>query len=62
MLRLTLHNEVLALMGTQDGLAHLALAICDPGDIALVPDPGYPIYAGGLALAGVEPYYMPLKK
>lgn len=53
-------TEVLALMGTQDGLAHLALAICDPGDIALVPDPGYPIYAGGLALAGVEPYYMPL--
>jgi LL-diaminopimelate aminotransferase len=53
-------NEVLVLMGTQDGLAHLALAICDPGDIALVPDPGYPIYAGGLVLAGVEPYFMPL--
>ncbi len=54
-------DEILTLMGTQDGLAHLALATCDPGDIALVPDPGYPIYAGGLALAGVEPYYMPLK-
>jgi LL-diaminopimelate aminotransferase len=53
-------NEVLVLMGTQDGLAHLALAICDPGDISLVPDPGYPIYAGGLVLAGVEPYFMPL--
>lgn len=53
-------NELLTLMGTQDGLAHLALAICDPGDIALVPNPGYPIYAGGLALAGVVPYYMPL--
>jgi LL-diaminopimelate aminotransferase len=53
-------DELLTLMGTQDGLAHLALAICDPGDLAMVPDPGYPIYAGGLALAGVEPYYMPL--
>ncbi|MEX2415779.1 MAG: aminotransferase class I/II-fold pyridoxal phosphate-dependent enzyme [Paenibacillaceae bacterium] len=53
--------EILTLMGTQDGLAHLTLAICDPGDIALLPDPGYPIYAGGLALAGVEPYYMPLR-
>ncbi len=53
-------DEILTLMGTQDGLAHLAMALCDPGDIALVPDPGYPIYAGGLALAGVEPYYMPL--
>jgi len=53
-------SEILTLMGTQDGLAHLALSICDPGDIALVPDPGYPIYAGGLALAGVEPYYVPL--
>jgi LL-diaminopimelate aminotransferase len=54
-------HEVIALMGTQDGLAHLALAICDAGDIALVPNPGYPIYAGGLALAGVEPYFIPLR-
>jgi LL-diaminopimelate aminotransferase len=55
-------NEVLTLMGTQDGLAHLALALCDPGDVTLVPDPGYPIYAAGLALAGVQPYFMPLIK
>jgi LL-diaminopimelate aminotransferase len=48
-------------MGSQDGLAHLALAITDPGDIALVPDPGYPIYTAGLTLAGVEPYRMPLR-
>lgn len=54
--------ELLSLMGSQDGLGHLALAICNPGDIALVPDPGYPIYAAGLALAGVEPYYMPLRR
>ena len=42
--------------------AHLGLALCNPGDIALVPDPGYPVYAAGLALAGVEPYYMPLRQ
>ncbi|MFC5648118.1 aminotransferase class I/II-fold pyridoxal phosphate-dependent enzyme [Paenibacillus solisilvae] len=54
-------TELLSLMGSQDGLGHLALALCDPGDIALVPDPGYPVYAAGLALAGVEPYYMPLR-
>ncbi|WJH34972.1 aminotransferase class I/II-fold pyridoxal phosphate-dependent enzyme [Paenibacillus sp. CC-CFT747] len=53
-------REVLALMGSQDGLAHLALALTDPGDLALVPDPGYPIYAAGLVLAGVEAYPMPL--
>jgi LL-diaminopimelate aminotransferase len=53
--------EVVALMGSQDGLAHLAMAVADPGDIALVPDPGYPIYSASLVLAGLEPYYMPLR-
>jgi LL-diaminopimelate aminotransferase len=48
-------------MGSQDGLAHLALAVTDPGDVALVPDPGYPIYAVSLALAGVTPYFLPLR-
>ncbi|MFD2613691.1 aminotransferase class I/II-fold pyridoxal phosphate-dependent enzyme [Paenibacillus gansuensis] len=55
-------REVLALMGSQDGLAHLALAITNPGDIALVPDPGYPIYAASLVIAGVTPHYMPLRE
>ncbi|CAH0117863.1 LL-diaminopimelate aminotransferase [Paenibacillus sp. CECT 9249] len=54
-------REVLALMGSQDGLAHLALALTDPGDTAIVPDPGYPIYAAALAVAGVRPYYVPLR-
>jgi LL-diaminopimelate aminotransferase len=54
-------EEVLALMGSQDGLAHLALAVCNSGDAALVPDPGYPIYAAGLAIAGVKPVYVPLR-
>jgi len=54
-------HEILTLMGSQDGLAHLALSLCDPGDVAIVPDPGYPIYAASLALAGVEPYLLPLR-
>jgi LL-diaminopimelate aminotransferase len=54
-------KEVLTLMGSQDGLAHLAMAITDPGDVVIVPDPGYPIYAASLVLAGVQPYTVPLR-
>ncbi|MDF2924260.1 MAG: diaminopimelate aminotransferase [Paenibacillaceae bacterium] len=54
------HKEVTALMGSQDGLAHLAMAVCNPGDRAIVPDPGYPIYGASLVLAGVEAYPVPL--
>lgn len=54
-------REVLVLMGSQDGLAHIALAYIDPGDIALVPDPGYPIYACGIGLAGGEIYPLSLR-
>lgn len=53
-------REILSLMGTQDGLAHLPLAITDPGDAALLPDPGYPVYGAGLAVAGVEAIPLPL--
>ena len=52
--------EIVSLMGTQDGLGHLALAITDPGDAALLPDPGYPVYGAGLAVAGVEAIPLPL--
>ncbi|MEB3101105.1 aminotransferase class I/II-fold pyridoxal phosphate-dependent enzyme [Ferviditalea candida] len=55
-------REVLALMGSQDGLAHLALSVTDPGDVVMVPDPGYPIYAASLSLAGAEPYFVPLRE
>lgn len=55
-------TEVVTLMGSQDGLAHLPAALCNPGDIAMIPDPGYPIYSAGLAMAGVEPYYIPLRE
>ncbi|WP_308640117.1 aminotransferase class I/II-fold pyridoxal phosphate-dependent enzyme [Paenibacillus silvisoli] len=54
-------HELVSLMGSQDGLGHLALSLCNPGDIALVPDPGYPVYMAGLALAGTDPYRMPLR-
>jgi LL-diaminopimelate aminotransferase len=54
-------TEVHALMGSQDGLAHLALALIDPGDYVLVPDPGYPIYAVSIHLAGGKLYPMPLR-
>lgn len=53
-------NEIHSLMGSQDGLGHFGLAWADPGDIVLVPDPGYPIYAGSVYLAGAEVYPMPL--
>ncbi|OBZ12296.1 aminotransferase class I/II-fold pyridoxal phosphate-dependent enzyme [Bacillus sp. FJAT-26390] len=55
-------SEIVTLLGSQDGLAHLAMALCDPGDMALLPDPGYPIYAASLALAGVEAKLMPLRE
>lgn len=53
-------HEVLVLMGSQDGLGHLPLAFIDPGDVALVPDPGYPIYHAAILLADGRPYHMPL--
>ncbi|NLI12674.1 LL-diaminopimelate aminotransferase [Pelotomaculum propionicicum] len=53
-------KEILALMGSQDGLAHLAMAYIDPGDLALVPDPGYPIYSFSILMAQGEVYPLPI--
>ncbi|MBY0145071.1 LL-diaminopimelate aminotransferase [Neobacillus niacini] len=53
-------NEILQLMGSQDGLSHLATAMIDPGDYVLVPDPGYPIYEHSVMIAGGSIYPMPL--
>ncbi len=53
-------TEVLDLMGSQDGLAHISLAVINPGDTVLVPDPGYPIYSAGPLFAGAELYRYPL--
>lgn len=54
-------REVIQLMGSQDGLAHLAMALINPGDIVFVPDPGYPIYEAGVRIAGGVPYPLPLQ-
>lgn len=54
-------SEVLGLMGSQEGLAHLTMAVCNPGDIVLVPDPGYPIYHAGPTLCGATLYRYPLR-
>lgn len=53
-------EEVLPLIGSKEGIAHITLCFIDPGDIALVPDPGYPVYSVSTMLAGGESYYMPL--
>ena len=55
-------TEISSLLGSQDGLAHIAMSILDEGDVMLVPDPCYPIFADGPRLAGAELYYMPQKK
>jgi LL-diaminopimelate aminotransferase len=55
-------TEVLPLIGAKEGIGHLAFCLIDPGDIALVPDPGYPVYAIGTELAGGRPYYLSLKE
>ena len=54
-------KEVLPLVGSKEGIGHMALCFIDPGDLALIPDPGYPPYSLGTILAGGEPYFMPLR-
>ncbi len=53
-------REVLPLIGSKEGIGHIAFCFIDPGDIALVPDPAYPVFSIGTILAGGEPYFMPL--
>jgi LL-diaminopimelate aminotransferase len=54
-------TEILPLIGSKEGLAHFPLAALDPGDVALVPDPCYPVYRSSSLFAGAEPYTMPLR-
>jgi len=49
-------TELHPLIGSKEGIAHLATALLDPGDVAIVPEPGYAVYEGGTVLAGAEPY------
>ena len=53
-------TEVLPLIGAKEGIGHASLCFIDPGDIALVPDPGYPVYSVGTWFAGGECEWMPL--
>ncbi len=53
-------KEVLTLIGSKEGIAHAPLAFINPGDVALVPDPAYPVYRTATAFAGGEPVLMPL--
>ena len=55
-------SEVVTLIGSKEGIAHAPLAFVDPGDIVLVPDPGYPVYSVATTFAGGLPYSMPLLK
>jgi len=54
-------EEVIALIGSKEGIAHAPLAFLDPGDTALVPDPAYPVYSTAVTFAGGKPYILPLK-
>lgn len=54
-------SQLLPLIGSKEGLAHLPLAVINPGDVAIVPEPGYQAYMGGALLAGAEPYIAPLR-
>lgn len=55
-------TEICSLLGSQEGLSHIAMTIADEGDRILVPDPCYPVFADGPSLAGASLYYMPQKK
>jgi len=53
-------SEVICLIGSKEGIAHLPLALVDPGSAVLVPDPGYPVYRAATVLAGGQPVSLPL--
>ena len=60
--RLDPETEVLPLIGSKEGIGHIPFAFVNPGDVVLVPDPGYPVYQAASILAGGEPYRMPLRE
>jgi len=55
-------TEVLSLIGSKEGIAHIPLAFVNPGDYVLVPSPGYPVYRVSTLFAGGTPYFLPLRK
>ena len=55
-------RELITLVGGKEGVAHFAWAVCDPGDVALVPEPAYPVYDTNCRYAGAEVHFMPLTR
>jgi LL-diaminopimelate aminotransferase len=55
-------TEVLTLIGSKEGIAHIPLAFVNPGDVVLVPSPGYPVYRVSTIFAGGTPHFLPLRK
>ncbi len=55
-------SEVLTLIGSKEGIGHVPLAFINPGDVVLVPSPGYPVYPVATSFAGGTSYFMPLRK
>ena len=60
--KLNPRTEVLSLIGSKEGIAHIPLAFVNPGDVVLVPSPGYPVYRVATLFAGGIPYFLPLRK
>ncbi len=55
-------REIVTLIGSKEGIAHIPLALIDPGDVAIVPDPGYPVYNVATLFAGGTSHFVPLRK
>jgi LL-diaminopimelate aminotransferase len=59
--RFDAYSEMLPLIGSKEGLSHLVMAVCNPGDLVVVPEPGYQAYIGGTILGNAEPVIVPLR-
>lgn len=55
-------TEVLVLIGSKEGIANIHHAFVNPGDVVLIPDPGYPVYTTATLIAGGTPHFLPLEK
>jgi LL-diaminopimelate aminotransferase len=60
--KLDADKEIISLIGSKEGIGHVALCFIDPGDVALVPDPAYPVYEIGTMFAGGSAYTLPLRE
>jgi LL-diaminopimelate aminotransferase len=56
------HTDAITLLGGKEGVAHVAWALCDPGDVALIPEPAYPVYSTNCLYAGAEVHFMGLTR